>query len=908
MASIQTTIELQDRVSQPLENIINSLRATVSAMQELNAATGAGMNTSSYDQARQSIENTANAVNHLNDAIVQANSAALNPVNAPDTTAQNAPVQVPVEPVVPTPLVPEPEPVTVPVIWQSDNIEIFMNTGVERFEQELHSANTMITQLIQNQHRVSQTASGMSFLPESAKSDISAVEQRLTRLQQRLQQLEDTPVSLRTDEVNNQIEQLRSHLLQAAHAQNELNAAMNAGQASAAYSQLSDSISSAERHIRDNINGQREFNQEIQNGVSKSHELTGAIGRMAAAYLSIQTVKNAMNASDEMTQTNARLNGMNEAFNKANGTAEKTSDLIDNVYKSAQNARAPLSDMAALIARFGNNARNAFDSAGEVVDFANLVQKSMVSSGVSAQEANGALLQLSQAMAMGTLRGQELNSVMSQTPALVQYIADYMDVDISKIKQLASEGKITADIVKGAIFNASEEINRKFEEMPMTWQQVWNVMGNAALKQFEPVLDKINQLANNADFQNLAATLVGALATVAECILNIFELAGSVASFISDNWSIIAPIVLGIVAAFVLYNSVLLIGAVIHGILSAAVAIHTGLTSAMTVATFLAMVQQQGLNAALAACPLVWIIGLLIAVIAIIFAVANAIAKMTGLATTGFGVIVGAINVVIAFFKNLGLTVANIAIGIASAMKAVGSNIVTALKAATSAGAACFYDLLSSAANAISGIAAELNKLPFVEFDYSGIVASANDFAAKSAAAAGYTGTYEDIGAAFTKGASTFKAFDKSWVGDAFQSGAKWGDAQMAKLDTMVDSFFGKDKGTDTSNIFTGGGYTPSGSGGGGGYNAGHVPDNIADTAANTGKAADSLDITKEDLKYLRDIAETEIINRFTTAEIKVDAPVTATINSEMDLDGIVNHLTNRVNEAMEKAAEGVYA
>ena len=216
-----------------------------------------------------------------------------------------------------------------------------------------------------------------------------------------------------------------------------------------------------------------------------------------------------------------------------------------------------------------------------------------------------------------------------------------------------------------------------------------------------------------------------------------------------------------------------------------------------------------------------------------------------------------------------------------------------------------FYDLLSSAVNAISGIAAALNKLPFISFDYSGIVASADAFAAKSAAAAGYTGTYESIGAAFNKGLSTHNAFEKGWQSEAFKKGAAWGDKQMDNMNQMIDNFFGK--GGNTKEELFGSGYSMSGTGGAGGYNAAHMPDNVADTASNTGKAADALEITKEDLKYLRDIAEMEVINRFTTAEIKVEAPVTANINNEMDLDGIVNHLTNSVNEAMEKAAEGVY-
>ena len=143
---------------------------------------------------------------------------------------------------------------------------------------------------------------------------------------------------------------------------------------------------------------------------------------------------------------------------------------------------------------------------------------------------------------------------------------------------------------------------------------------------------------------------------------------------------------------------------------------------------------------------------------------------------------------------------------------------------------------------------------------------------------------------------STFDTFQKGWASDAFNAGAAWGDGVADKVSNM---FSGSDGGVDTSNMFNGGGYS--------GYDAGQVPANIADTAANTGKAADSLDITSEDLKYLRDIAETEAINRFTTAEIKVEMTNNNNVSGDMDLDGMVDYLANGVKEAMEKAAEGVH-
>ena len=629
-------------------------------------------------------------------------------------------------------------------------------------------------------------------------------------------------------------------------------------------------------NIEDNEEHQQNFNRTVQNGSSAMDGLLGKVTSLVAAYATFQTVEKVMDMSDELTMTKARLDMMNDGL-------QSTDELVNMVYASAQNARGSFTDMAAVVAKFGNNAKDAFSSSEEVVAFANLIQKQMTIAGASTQEASNAMLQLSQALGSGVLRGDELNSIFEQAPNLIQSIADYLDVPIGKIREMAQDGQLTADIVKAAIFASADDINAKFEQMPMTWGQVWTTMGNAALMQMQPVLTKVNEIANNEDFQLFAANAVSAFSMVAVALLNILEYAGAVASFISENWSIIEPIVMGIVTALGLYAAALLIGKGIMLASAAATAIHTAMTSAWTFATFAETAAQQGLNAALLACPLTWIILLIIALIAIIYAVCAAIAKMTGVANSGFGVICGGVNVVIQFFKNLGLTVANIALGIGNAIAALGSNMMTAFHNAICSVQSWFYNLLSTALTVVAGICEALNKLPFVEFDYSGITSAADDYAAKASEAAGNKEDYKSIGDAFNDGMSTFDTFQDGWASDAFNAGAAWSDGVADKV----------------SNMFNGGGYS--------GYDAGQVPANIADTAANTGKAADSLDITSEDLKYLRDIAETEAINRFTTAEIKVEMTNNNNVSGDMDLDGMVDYLANGVNEAMEKAAEGVH-
>lgn len=643
---------------------------------------------------------------------------------------------------------------------------------------------------------------------------------------------------------------------------------------------------------------QRKYNRSVDEGSSAMDGLTGKVMGLVATYASMQTVGTLMNTSDELVQTRARINMMNDGL-------QTTPELMNMIYESAQDARGNFVDMASVVARFGNNAKDAFSSSEEIVAFSNLIQKQMTIAGASTAEASNAMLQLSQALGSGVLRGDELNSIFEQAPNLIQSIADYLDVPIGKIREMASEGQLSADIVKNAIFAASDEINAQFEQIPMTWGQVWTTMKNSALMQFQPVLDKINALANNEQFQLFASKAVGALAMVAGFLVDIMELASGVASFFIDNWSWIEPIIMGIVTALGLYYGAMLLYNTITGISTAitaaksfALAVHSAHLAMQTGATFAATAAQYGFNTALLACPLTWIILLIIAVIAVIFAVCGAISKLTGVANTGFGVMTGGINVVIQFFKNLGLSVANIALGIGNAIGALCSNLMTAFHNAISSVQSWWYDLMSTALGVVESICAALNKLPFVEFDYSGITAKANEYASKSAEAAGNKESYQSISDAFSEGYSTFDTFQDGWATDAFNAGAAWGDGVSEKVTTAIDDFFGTTSGYD-SNLFDGSEYE--------GYDAGQIPSNIADIAGNTGSMADSMEITSEDLKYLRDIAESETVNRFTTAEIKIEMTNNNNISSDMDLDGIVDYLTVSVNEAMEKAAEGVH-
>lgn len=906
MSSIQTGIELNDQFSGVLNNIISSVNLAVSAMYDMQQSMNADIDTSSIEGARDEINQATAAIEAMN----QAASRQTAPDIAPPVVdgGNQEPISVPVDPVLPDPLVenpepirpeiqpnapPDPEPVEIPVTWNTDGVDVFTGTGVERFQQEVQSANDMLNTLNTTQARISQTAQGMDILPDAAVQDMNTMQQRLSAIQQRIQQIENNPVNVGADNANAELEQLRMQLNQAIQEQNSLNQAMQNMDVSAtndAYLRLSQTVGNTERYIRDNVDEQGRFNQEISAGTQQANELTNTIKRAVAAYVSIQSVGKALNISDELVQTTSRLNMMNDGV-------QTTAELVNMVYAAAQDARGSFSQMADVVARFGNNAKDAFSSSEEVVAFADLIQKQMTIAGASTQEAANAELQLSQALGSGVLRGDELNSIFEQAPNLIQNIADYLDVPIGKIREMAADGELSADVVKAAIFSAADDINSKFNEMPMTWGQIWQSMQNTALIAFQPVLQRLNDLANSEAFQTFIQGAIEAMATLANILLNVFEVAASVGAFIGDNWSIIAPIIYGVIAALGAYLAIM---GIVNAITAISAAIDATKAAADALAagqTFLWTVQQYGLNAALAACPITWIIVLIIALIAIIFAVCNAIAKMTGIANSGFGVITGGVNVVIQFFKNLGLTVANIALGIGNAIAALASNMMTAFHNAICSVQSWFYNLLSTALSVIEGICSALNKLPFVEFDYSGISSAADDYAAKASEAAGNKEDYQSISDAFNEGFTTFDAFQDGWASDAFNAGAAWGDGIADKVSNFsLSDVFGQ---TDIPNV---GDYTS-------GFNDAiansGVGDSIGNIDDNTGKIKDSLDVTEEDLKYLRDIAEQESINRFTTAEVTINQTNNNNVSSDTDLDGFITALDDAMGEAIDEVTNG---
>ena len=672
--------------------------------------------------------------------------------------------------------------------------------------------------------------------------------------------------------------------------------------AKAQLERAADSVVQLGNEIEDNEKSQRKFNKSVSDGTAEMNGLLGKVGSMVATYASIQTVGALVNTSDQMTQIKARLAMMNDE-------KQTVEELQQMIFESAQRSRGSYADTADFVAKLGNRTGKLFSNQ-EAIAFAENLNKSFVIAGASQEETSSATLQLTQALGSGVLRGEEFNAIFESAPNIIQTIADSMDVPISKMRSMAEEGKITADIVKNAMLGATEEINNKFDDMPLTWNQVWTMMKNQALMKFQPVLDKINDLANNEQFQVFATNAIGALSGVVVGLLTIFELAGGVASFFNENWSTISPIIMGIVTAFGLYALVLgaikvaqMIGAVWTAITTAATVIQSVATWALTSATWAQAAAQHGLNAALMACPLTWILLIIIAVIAAIFAIIAVINKVTGSSVSATGVIIGTLSTAFAFIWNLFLALVDFVFNlinllwdrIAMFANFFGNVFTDPIGSIIH----LFGDMADYVLSIVETIANALDKLfgSNLADAVSGWRGSL-DAKIEEAAKKHGNGKYEEK---LDKNAVNLTTeglgLNRLQYTDAWNSGYNLGEGLE---DSLGSAFSMEDLTKNADNLFSADQY-------GEGYDAGQVPQNIATTAANTGDIADSLEIASEDLKYLRDLAEQEAVNRFTTAEIKVEMTNNNNVSSDMDLDGIVDYLTNGVNEAMEKAAEGVH-
>lgn len=880
MAIIRTAIELQDNFSGILYGITNAVNMSLSVMEDLNRAMNEPVDTTSIQAAREAI----------NQATVAAQQweAAMQNVDAPQTST----------PTTPQPSTPQP----VPVQWQSDSMDVFTTSGVERFQQEIQSANSMLNTLNTTQERIAATAAGTDMFPASAVADMNSMQSRLQAIQQRIQQIESNPMNMGTDTANAELEQLRSQLNQAVQDQEDLNRAMERMDVSAAneaYLRLSNTVSNTERYIRDNTDEQGRFNRAIDEGAQGAGDLMNMIKGAVAAYASVQTIGKVMDLSDQLTSTTARINLMNDGL-------QSTQDLQNMIYLSAERSRGAYQTTADAVSKLGLMAGDAFSSSEEIIAFTEQLNKQFTIAGTEAAGIDAAMLQLTQAMGSGVLRGEEYNSILEQAPNIIQAIADYMEVPKGQLKDMAAEGEITAEIVKNAMFAAADETNAKFEAMPKTFSQIWTSFQNTALMAFQPVLQRLNDVANSEAFQTFINGAIEALSMVAGIVVEIFNLIASVGTMIADNWSWLSPIIYGVAAALLVYYGRLMLVrgaelalAAVQGVVAVAKGILAAATMLVTGATWAQTTAQYGLNAAMYACPIVWIIILIIALIALFYAAVAAVNKFAGTSVSATGIICGVFMVAAAFIGNLFVALINFVIDIFVVLwnfiAAFANFFGNVFNDPVGAIARLFFDLVDTVLSLLQSLASAIDTI--FGSNLAGAVQGWRD------SLGGWVdstfGQGEEIMAKLNAEDLHLDRFEYSSAWDAGYSFGEGIDESIANFDpsSLFDTNVpGAGDYADLSNY-------GSDLGGLGGIGSG-----VDDIAGNTGAIADSMDITEEDLKYLRDIAEQEAVNRFTTAEISVDmSGMQNNISNGMDLDGVISGLTEGVNEAIDSMAEGVH-
>lgn len=617
-----------------------------------------------------------------------------------------------------------------------------------------------------------------------------------------------------------------------------------------------------EKEINDNTRAQNRFNRSVKGGTSSAKGLVAKIGAIAAAYLSFQALVNgakiAVSTADQMTQTTARLNMINDGL-------QTTAELEEMIYQSAMRSRAGFMDTADAVAKLGLRAGDIFSNNAETIQFAETLNKMFVIAGASQAEMSAATLQLTQALGSGVLRGEEFNAVFEAAPNVMRAVADSMGVPIGQLRNLAAEGKISASIVKNALLNATADVNKQFESMPMTWAQVWTSIKNFTIKATQPILQAISNITKSERFIGFMNSVKNAIAVVARVLGVLFVAVQKVCAFIYDYWGIIEPI---LIAAALYYIPTMVAGlwAMVKPLLIAA-------------ATWLSM------N---------WPILVIIALIAIVIAIARHMG-VTFSEVCGFiGAVIGALaaliwDIIVAVYK-----------AVTTKLEAIANLVITLCEVVYNAFTGGFTGWIAGVKSALwsfVGWAYSIIK-PLVEV-WDGIKGT-------NYAATLQKGIDNKIAQGTT---SSYKKFDRvEWSEKlSYANPADWagkGADLGLKLGKQTSDFF---SGNSLNGLGGLGGI--GGVGGLGGLGSGSNPalDNISNKVGDIASNTSDIAASNEDLDLMRDLAERDAINRYTMTDLKVEMTNNNSIASNMDLDKVVDYLQEKVYEGVLATAEGVH-
>ena len=592
------------------------------------------------------------------------------------------------------------------------------------------------------------------------------------------------------------------------------------------------------------------------------------------------SISGAVALADEYTSLNARLA-------LVAGSQSNVAALNDMIYESAQRARGGYLDMAKAVASLSVNARDAFPDPRKTVQFMEGMQKLFVIGGASKENQQFAMLQLQQSLASGRLQGDEFRSITENAPILQDMIAKTMKVSRGELKQLSAQGEITADIIKRAIFENMDEINDKFESMPKRWSDHFTDFKNVVLKSFAPIAERINRLANSEGVRSVFSMLKNGVKSImpvlyaviggVEKFVNMFTAGiSTVASFVQNHSLLMqmALIALGGYLAFV--GTMALISAGQMALAAISMAAKTAADWLETVALIALTVAQEGLNAALYACPLTWIVGAVIAVIAVLYAAVAAVNYFAGTSISATGIIFGAFMWMFSSIWNMIAFTVNMFVSLA---EFIGNVFVDPLNATYNLFADIWNGVVDLVGQAVAAIVDMIAQIPGM--NKLGI---STDFSAESLHL-----ERKEISGGYDFSGYKMKTLDPA-------NEMAWGYNVGAGIgDSISDAFRLPEIEAP-------------------GYNAKDIVDNTANTADNTGKgakdakrAADALDSTADDLAFLREAAEREAINKYTTATIHIDVGgVTAGDTGGNDFDGVLRRLNDVLIESVENGAEAV--
>lgn len=479
MATIESTVLLNDAMSPALNHVCGALNLVIRGFDQMQNASSQAIDTANLEAAQREMAETGAALTRLKEMM--------------EAVARPAP----------------------PPAWQSGSqMPIFQTQGLVRYRQETEAARLAMANLAAMQSQITLRAQNTQLFSGHAAADLTNLQNRMGALQGRIDQLSRRRIgTMGAAAASAQMESLRARMQQALNIQSELNRAvrgMDVSAANAAYQRLLGTIGGMEQEIRDNTAQQQRFNSSVNSGVTGASRLLGLIRSVAGAYMGINAAKGIVGLSDQMASANARLNLMNDGMR----TNEQLQQMI---YQSAQRSRSAYLDTVQTVSKLGILARDAFSSNEEMVAFVELMNKQFVIGGASVQEQTAAMYQLTQAMAAGRLQGDEFRSIMENAPLLAQAIAEKMGKTTGELREASSQGAITADVIKAALFGTADEINERFENMPMTWGQVWITVSNRLIMAMQPLLTFINLLAQN--WGTLEPIVIGVVAAIGVYVL-----------------------------------------------------------------------------------------------------------------------------------------------------------------------------------------------------------------------------------------------------------------------------------------------------------------------------------------------------------------------------------------------------